>query len=381
MGRYFASIALLMAVVAVAPVSFAATRYVITDDNGGPNTASVYSLDTTTGAMTLITVLQAGGRGQGGTFSGFTVALKQDASCVFVFDSGSSDIAAFARAARYGKVGNYSNPVLNSSPFGGSIAITPNGKWLYASYTESQNIGAWRVNSNCSLSFIAAYVPSVGADSFSTLGVTPNGQGLVVPAPNHQAAEAFRINSNGTLTDVNFVSWKDVFTCTQQLCFPLGVDFTKDSELAVFGDSGEPLLSANLTRNGLTNPQAWPVVNAPGFSFPVLAILGADAYNGSGSLYAGTLGGQVPGEEPQVATIKFTEKPLNLQMGTATVIESPNLLDGQIATVGNIMIIAEQFNAIGVYRINSDGSVTLLNTVFDENASSLASFSMYPNTR
>jgi len=381
MKRCFAGLALLMAGVFGGPVSFAGTRYVITDDNSQTNTASVYSLNTATGAMTLLTVFQTGGQGQLGTFSGYTVAVTQGARCAFVFNSGSSDIAAFAKATGYKKVGNYSNPLLNSSPFGGSLAVTPNGRWLYGSYTNSENIGAWKINPDCSLGFIAAYVPSVGADSFSTLGITPNGLGLIVPAPNHFAAEAFRITADGSLADVNFVSWKGDSTCAQEGCFPLGVDFTKDSHVAIFGNSGQPLLSANLTRNGLTNPQVWPVVNAPGFSFPVMAILGANAYAGSGYLYAGTFGGQVPGEEPQVTTINFTESPLNLQAGTTTVVESPNLLDMQIATVGDLMIIAEPFNAIGVYRINQDGSITLLNTVIDDNAGTLDSFSIYPNTR
>jgi hypothetical protein len=381
MKRVVAALIAAMAVLILASVARAGTTYVITNDGNIPNSASVYSLDATRGTLRLVKVLQTGGEGIGATFNGVMVAVPPGAGCLFVMDARSSDIAAFSHSTGYGKVGNYSNPMLDSSVFGGSIAVTPNGKWLYGSYTGSQNVGAWRVNPDCSLTFIAAYVPSVGADNFFTLGVTPNGLGLVVPAPNHQAAEVFKINSNGTLRDINFVTWGSDPTCMQNLCAPLGVDFTRDSKVAIFGNSGQVLLSVNLTRNGLTKPQGWNVVNAPGFAFPVMAVLGADAYAGSGRLYAGTFGGQVPGEEPQVTTVEFTENPLNLQAVITTVINSPNLLDAQIASVGNIMLVTELFNAIGVYRINSDGSLTLLNTVFDDNAGGLDSFAVYPNTR
>ena len=39
---------------------FAATEYVITNDNAVPNTASVYRLDTITGVLTQFAVLQTG---------------------------------------------------------------------------------------------------------------------------------------------------------------------------------------------------------------------------------------------------------------------------------------------------------------------------------
>jgi len=308
------------------------------------------------------------------------VAAERTAKCLFVMDARTNDIAAFSQATGYSKVGNYSNQLLISATYGGSVALTPNGKWLYGTYNDSENIGAWQIGSDCSLTFIAAYVPGAGADGFATLGVTPNGLGLIVALPNHGAAESFKINPNGTLTDINFINWAASPTCSQQLCDPLGVDFTKDSKIAVFGNIGEPLLSANLTTAGLTNPQVWPVIDEQ-FSAPVLPILGAGAYAGSGYLYASTFGPLLPGVDPQVTTIEFTEIPLNLQAVTTTLIQSPNFLDAQAGVTGNTMVVTELYNSLGVYRINPDGSLTLLNTVIDGNAGTLDSFVIYPNTR
>jgi hypothetical protein len=353
---------------------------VITNDDNAPNSASVYSFDSATGELTLLKVLPTGGSGNGATFNGFMVAVERTARCLFVMDAQTNDIAAFSQATRYSKVGNYSNQLLVSTTLGGSIALTPNGKWLYGTYNDSENIGAWQINPDCSLTFIAAYVPGAGADGFATPGVTPNGLGLVVALPDHGAAELFKINPNGTLSDINSVSWAGNPICSQQFCSPLGMDFTKDSKVALFGNLGEPLLSANLTATGLTNPQVWPVINEQ-FNEPVLAVLGAGAYAGSGYLYASTLGPDLPGVHPQVTTIDFTETPLNLQPVTTTLIQSPNFVDAQAGVTGNTMIIAELFNSLGVYRINSDGSLTLLNTVTDSNAGALDSFVIYPNTR
>jgi hypothetical protein len=57
-------------------------------------------------------------------------------------------------------------------------------------------------------------------------------------------------------------------------------------------------------------------------------------------------------------------------------------LEGNIAVTGNLMVIAEYPNQIAVFRINSDGSLTLLTTTtIDEQGEGLFSLSVFPNTR
>jgi len=188
MKRLFAGFAFLC--VFALQTCFAGTSYVIaTHDDPSDTNASVYVLNTANGDLTLVKELETGGEGLGGgSFYLITQAVTQTAACFFVMDTGSSDIAAFSKATGYRKVGNYSNSALNSDYVGGSIVVTPNGKWLYGAYSASQNVGAWRVNSDCSLTFVAAYVPSVGPDLYSALGVTQNGLALIVPAPDYEAA-------------------------------------------------------------------------------------------------------------------------------------------------------------------------------------------------
>lgn len=379
MKRLFAGFACLC--VFALQTCFAGTSYVIaTDNNPSANSAFVYALNTANGDLTLLKELQTGGQGLGGgSIDNITQAVTQTAACFFAMDTGSSDIAAFSKATGYRKVGNYSNSALNSEYVGGSIAVTPNGKWLYGAYSGSQNVGAWQVNSDCSLTFVAAYVPSVGTDLYSTLGVTPNGLALIVPAPDYEAAEAFKINANGTLSDIGFVSWTSNPTCASVACFPSAIDITKDGKVVVFGDSnlGTPaVLTANLTSKGLTNPQVWSLPNSVnvggGEGFPFFSAAG---YSGSGYLYVGISG--FPPQLPGVTTVSFTESPLDLKVANTTVVESSSMVDAAIAATGNTMVILEPPNVIGVFRINTDGSITPLTTT-ESNASSL---SIYPNTR
>ena len=118
-----------------ASVSFAAsTTYVIAvDENTTANSATVFTLNTTTGVTTQVKKLSTGGLGVGGGFfANATVTLTSNNSCIFIADTGSDDIAAFA-APTYAKVGNFSNGAVNwsASGAGGSLALSPDGKWLY----------------------------------------------------------------------------------------------------------------------------------------------------------------------------------------------------------------------------------------------------------
>jgi hypothetical protein len=362
----------------LSPASLAVTYVITNDNNTVANSATVYELNTTTGTLTLVKVLLTNGVALGGvSFDAVGQAVTQTANCVFILDSGSSDIAAFSRATGYEKVGNYSDSaVLN----GASIALSPNGKWLYGTYIGTVNLGAWRVNADCSLTFIAAYTPSVPV-ALSDLKVTPNNLGLVVPLTNFEAAEGFRINPDGTLTDLGFVSFKTIPQCELDSgCFPFSVDITKDSRVAVFGSTNgggniPVAITVNLTSAGLTDPEVWQVGNPVNANGSVLPFFSAAGYAGSGFLYFGVCG---PGAG--VTTTSFAENPLNIEVVTTTLVD-PARYDGAIAVTGTTMVIAEPPNQIGVFRTNADGSITPLSTVTDPNSSDLISLSIFPNTR
>jgi len=357
--------------------SFAVGPFVVTnDDNPGGNSATAYTLNAATGALTLARVLHTGGRGLGGGFLGsIGVAVASNAHCLFVADTASNDIAAFAGRA-YNLAGRFSNPALNFNvnSAGGSIALAPNGASLYGAYGGSMNIGAWAVGSNCSLTFVGAYVPSVGADFFSEVRVAPNGKYVVVSAPDFEAAELFAVGKNGELTDRGSVSYAGNSNCAVTGCFPTGIDITRDSKVVVFGNSsGASALSVNVGSSGFSNPQVWTLTNAANATGATVPFFAAAGYAGSGALYFGMSSGAV-------VTTQFTESPLSITVTNSTTITQGSPIN-TIAATGNTLVVAEPLNQIGVFRINADGSLTLLENITDNNAQPGFSLSIYPNTR
>jgi len=55
---------------------------------------------------------------------------------------------------------------------------------------------------------------------------------------------------------------------------------------------------------------------------------------------------------------------------------------GNIAVTGNLVVVAQPPNQIGVFRIQKSGSLKLLSTtIIDEQGEGLFSLSIFPNTR
>ena len=220
----------------LASTCFATSEYVIANNNNlHNNVLSVYRLDTTTGALTQFATLATNGSGMGGNqqvvnYSNIEQAISPGGPCIFALNPGSSDIATFSKANGYALIGNYSHPGLDSSYDGGSLALTPNGKFLYASYSATANLAAWAVNWTVRLAFIDSYVP-LARGNVGAIKVSPNGASLVVPLPSTiaNAAELFAVDpGTGILTDLGSLSG-----CTPG-CLMFGVDITRDSRLAIF---------------------------------------------------------------------------------------------------------------------------------------------------
>lgn len=251
MKKLFVVLSLTIVVACFCDVTLAATEYVIANNNDSvANVLTVYKLDTTSGNLTQIASLMTGGIGLGpshpNNVANTEQAISQNADCIFAMDAGgSTDIAAFSKGTGYAKVGNYSDPSLNANYWGGSLALTPNGKFLYASYSTTVNIGAWRVNPDCSLVFIASYIPTRGEEIGTPLKVSPDGKSLVaalevVPG----AAELFAIDqSQGILGDVGFISFTSCGGCKEIQ----GIDFTRDSKIVVFAADFNNLVSGSFS--------------------------------------------------------------------------------------------------------------------------------------
>ncbi|MFZ0286687.1 MAG: beta-propeller fold lactonase family protein [Terriglobales bacterium] len=381
-----------LTVVALLSTCFAGTAYVVTDnDNSSGNSATIYSLNTSTGVLTHVMDLPTGGLGSSGGYfatTGTGAVVTGITGCLLVYDGGSSDIASFnvnLRTFNITKVGNFSNGALTSS--GGSLAVSPNGKFLYATYPGTENLGAWTVNADCSLTFIAAYEASVGPDLYDGIKVTPNGHDLIVAAPDYSAVEEFAINqTTGALNDLGFANFGGLSECITNGCYPGGIDITADSKGAIIGNyslNAPSALGAEITSTGLTHATYLPIANTGSLTYnDNVPFLSAAAYHGSGPLYLG-FSGTGSGSQPGVATATFSEAHASITGKASTPISSPVDYQGLIASTGNLMVVSEWFNTLQVFTINANGTLTATSQgpVVNNDANGAYSFFIYPNTR
>lgn len=125
---------------------FATSEYVIANSNAVDNNSLVvFKLDIATGSLKQIAVLATGGQGLGfpnnEDLANVEQAVTPTGDCIFALNASSSDIASFSKVTGYTRVGNYSNPALQANFNGGTLALTPNSRFLYATYSASRNVG------------------------------------------------------------------------------------------------------------------------------------------------------------------------------------------------------------------------------------------------
>jgi len=378
-------LALVCVVLIVCSTGFAATTYVVTNDDNcdaASNTSSIYTLNTTTGALKLAKTLQTGGLGNcGGFFSGAQSSITQDTKCLYIADGLTSDIAAF-KVPALTKVGNYTNAAVNGNYPGGSMALTPNGKFLYVSYGGTFNIGAWQRNADCSLTFINAYVAKAGADTYSNLVVDPSGKGLIVSVTDLQALELFLIDqTTGALTDLGFTDLTQVSGCAANGCFPTGIDITK-GELAIVATGYN---NAVITQLSPSKPYFTKVTYVDLSSVTLVndetVWLSSAAYKtGVGPVYFGFSGDGVDPYGVMTASLSSS----GITIGPSTQITtSPSTLIGMTESTGNWMVVSEWYNQLQTFKINGDGTLTPSpqGPVVDANALGALSFFISPNTR
>jgi hypothetical protein len=359
----------------------AATEHVVVNNNNSLGNFVVwYDLDTKTGNLKKALVRNTHGKGWGGEadLSGVQQAISADGGCIFALDLYSSDIAAFSKATGYERVGNYFSQDLISGAEGDSIALSPNGKFLYANYTRTVRLAAWHVGSDCSLALVAIQ----GGQFGGPLQVTPNGKYLVTRDGNE-----FAINQeNGGLTFLGGTVFNTGACSRQNACLPYGIQITKDSKLAIFSSFAPDIrrnhmiplmLTAQITPNGLASPKVRSLTLENDLRFNIFPFLSTEAYEGNGTIYLGVTTGGV--STPGILTADFTDKPVHFAVTNST-IANPQV--GNIAVTGNTMVVAQYPNQISVFRIKKNGSLKLLSTTtIDEQGEGMFSLSIFPNTR
>src|SRR6266566_464306 len=184
----------------------AQSTFVYTNNNDVPNTVTAFSIGL---GGTLIIVpgspFLTGGDGSGLNYASNTATVTIRKKILYVSNTGTNNISGFSINTTTGVL----TPVPGSpfatgglgSFFGISLAVTPNGKFVYAGNTASGDISAFSVGSNGALTPIAGSPFSAGG-SPDGIKVSPNGKFLGVALPFSDSVAMFSISFSGALASV-----------------------------------------------------------------------------------------------------------------------------------------------------------------------------------
>jgi hypothetical protein len=204
---------------------------VTNDDSPTANTATIYQI-TSKGTLNQKTIIQTGGTGTGGgSYATARVGiLHGNHQCVYISDGGTSDIAAIALRT-FTVTGNFKGSKTDNGNLNG-IGLAQSGHYIYASFTGSNTIGTFKTQSGCKLKFVAD-ITAQGLNGGGVDGMAANGKILVV-AYADGSIESFNI-SNGKPKSNGDAQLSTGYN--DGAGAPAGVDISKDSHYAIFGDA------------------------------------------------------------------------------------------------------------------------------------------------
>lgn len=184
-------------------------QYLLVTNSGLPGSVSVFSIDSSTGALTAVA---------GSPFyandSPSGIVMPPAGNLVYVSNPGSGMVTGFTFNASTGALTQVPGSPFPSGAGANALATDNSGQFLYVANTSAKNSGSgvignisgFTINSNGGLQSIAGspFTPSIGTGP-STLVAVPNSSFLYATTPGSSySIWAFEINSvNGQLTVAN----------------------------------------------------------------------------------------------------------------------------------------------------------------------------------
>jgi 6-phosphogluconolactonase (cycloisomerase 2 family) len=199
-----------------------------------PNSVSFFAIGGN-GLLTLQQTVLTGGYGIGGGYFGanrLAMLNSGGQQCVFASDAATADIAGII-VSTFTLGGT---AVGSSSDTGASngIGLATNGQYLYASFSDSSNIGTFQIQPNCNLSFIGdVTVAGLQGGVIDAMAVQGN---LLIATYADGSIESFNLSgvtpvSNGDKQNSTKA------TKSQFATYPSSVVITQDGHYAIFGDT------------------------------------------------------------------------------------------------------------------------------------------------
>ena len=231
------SFAVVVALLAVSVLATAGTPYVVTnDDTPFPfrTGVSFYTL----GADSLPVFLQqvqTGTSGIGGGYFGMNRLAMLNSSaqqCIYASEASTGQIVGISVSSL-----TLGGSASGSSTDGGTsngIGLAVNSTYLYASFSDSNTIGTFQVQSGCSLSFIGD-TSLTGLNGGIINGMAIHGTMMIVTFTDG-SIESFNISA-GTPVSNSDEQTSSATLWSTGATSPNSIDITSDGHFAIFGDT------------------------------------------------------------------------------------------------------------------------------------------------
>jgi sugar lactone lactonase YvrE len=210
-------------------------HYIVTNDDIPPALDSSVTFYTIAadGHLTMKQrVLTGGGGIAGGYFGSKRVNVLDDgkAKCVYASQAISGDIVGVVvRTLKFGGSATGSQKDTGGS---NGVGLAINSQYLYASFTDSNTIGTFRVKPGCSLSFVGDItVAGLQGGIIDGMAIHRN---MLVVTYDDGSIESFNTSSGMPVS--NGDEQNSTASRTGNT-FPNGVDITQDGRFAIFGDT------------------------------------------------------------------------------------------------------------------------------------------------
>jgi sugar lactone lactonase YvrE len=250
----FALVAWLLILTASA---LAATRYIVTnDDTGFPfiTGVSVYTMDGG-GLLTLKGQVQTGGYGIGGGYFGanrIAVLNNGQQACVFASEATTGDIAGILVHSL--ALGGRASGSPTDAGTSNGIGLAASDQYLYASFTDSNTIGTFKIEPDCGLSFLSD-IPVGGLAGGIVNAMATHGNIMIVTYSDG-SLESFDI-AGGIPASHGDKQYATAAVSSQNATYPNSIDITSDGHYAIFGDTSTSVV---LEVSDISSGQLTPTV-------------------------------------------------------------------------------------------------------------------------
>jgi 6-phosphogluconolactonase (cycloisomerase 2 family) len=196
---------MLAVALAMLPASLAAGNFVFTNNEGSPNTVTVFRVAPTTDALDKVGDFSTHGDGCEGLFAANRIVLSPNGNYVFAANDNDSNIAVLRVDKATGEltfIDTYSTGSndCDHASNGASMSITPNGKFLYVGNAGSFNLTTFSVAEDGALNSLGLTSLPGAADGVE---VAPNGKFLAVALAGVNKVAMVSIGKTGALTTVS----------------------------------------------------------------------------------------------------------------------------------------------------------------------------------